>query len=233
MILRNLDFSLSLYLVKGVSRFYKSDRPFYYDGILFKSLQTSKFYIQQLYPKKEAQSLYFFCLGLKEDTSYFNVPLLSSNKKNSSLLSSNLRENISNGYYTSYVYKFKFGSKYNTKVKLFKNTVRYFKSKRSKKKWRRRRLLKRLTLKSKRFWWTHIYFTRKLYRKQYGINIVKPIIVDTSVNIFRKSNLLKNKSLFLYRRLLNFFSNFFSNFIISRFFKMFFLRRLYCVYFVS
>ena len=47
MILRNLDFNLSLYLVKGVSRFYKTDMPLFYDGILFKDLQSSKLNSQE------------------------------------------------------------------------------------------------------------------------------------------------------------------------------------------
>ena len=128
MILRNLDFNLSLYLVKGVSRFYKTDMPLFYDGILFKDLQSSKLNSQEekqeesdkeekdKEKEKKKDSFFFFCLGLKNDSSLVNIPFYTREKKedkekkeNKDMKLNNSKEVVIDSYYTSYTYKFKFG----------------------------------------------------------------------------------------------------------------------------
>ena len=158
MILRNLDFNLSLYLVKGVSRFYKTDVPLFYDGILFKDLQSSKLYVQEEKQEesdnedkdkdkdKKKDSFFFFCLGLKTDTSLVNIPFYTRDKKEDKketkdLKSNNSKEVVIDSYYTSYTYKFKFGVlKFLKRIKV-RNTVRFFKITRYKKRRRLRRFL--------------------------------------------------------------------------------------------
>jgi len=243
MILRNLDFNLSLYLVKGISRFYKTDIPFFYDGILFKDLQSSKLNTQEdkeeedeeeneeKKKEKKSEIFFFFCLGLKTDTSLDKIPFYIRNieedkekKENKNLKLNKSKELVIDSYYTSYTYKFKFGVYRFLRYMKVRNTVRYFKSKRFRKRRRQRRLLKRFTFFSQRKWWMDLLFTRKLYKKEYGVNAVKAQFTETSFNLNNQFLFFKNQSLFFYRRLLYFFSAMFFNILISHFYITSFFR---------
>ena len=187
MILRNLDFNLSLFMIKGVSRFYKSLLPFNYDGVLFKALQSNKTYVQKQLRKREYETLFFFCLGLKSDTASYNVPFFIPAEDDNFLVSTNPRKPIVDSYYTSYAYTFRYPLLDKVKSYFYPNTVRFFKRKRFKNRWRVRRLFRRLTKKRERFWWTEFFFSRKLYKKEAGVNVIKPIFAISSVKFENKN----------------------------------------------
>jgi len=229
LILRNLDFNLSLFLAKGLVRFTKVGLPQLFSGILFKSLQYDNSFVNISKQKNNKELLFFFCLGFKNDLFHNFIPFYKPDTESTFLKSGREGNFFIDSYYTTYAYEFKFNvsrsvnSFFSKKAFYSRLILKRFK------RWKRQRLFKRFASNSKSKWWMQFSIACKQYKKQPGLNPLISVFVNTSVKDFIMDYKSANFVCIFYARMLYFYTRLFFNVSV----KSFSLRHIYLLFLLS